>query len=48
MNAYKSFNTLDLTDKMPNFPFDFPVGMAMCIIPPLWKKIMNPFVDQVI
>lgn len=45
MNAYKVYPTLDLTDKMPQFPFDFVTGMILCLIPPLWWHIMNPLVD---
>jgi alkane 1-monooxygenase len=45
MNAYKYFTTLELTDKMPRFPFTFGEGFYLASISPLWYYIMNPFVD---
>jgi hypothetical protein len=46
MNAYKIFTSLELTEKMPKFPFGFGDGFNIALIPPLWYFIMNPFVDQ--
>jgi alkane 1-monooxygenase len=48
MNAYKIFTTLELTEKMPKFPFNFLEGAFIAIIPPLWYHIMNPYVDEVL
>ena len=48
MNAYKVFTTLELTEKMPKFPFDFPTGSLIGLIPPLWHFAMNPYVDEVL
>ena len=48
MNAYKIFTTLELSEKMPRFPFSFIEGVYLAIIPPLWYYIMNPFVDEVL
>lgn len=47
MNAYKIFTTLELTDKMPRFPFNFFEGGLISLFPPLWYYIMNPYVDEV-
>jgi hypothetical protein len=48
MNAYKIYTTLELTDKMPRFPFNFVEGAFIALIPPLWFYVMNPYVDEVI
>lgn len=48
MNAYKVFTTLELTDKMPRFPFPFMHGALLALFTHLWYYIMNPFVDEVI
>lgn len=48
MNAYKVYTTLDLSSKMPKFPFDFVEGAYIAMIPPLWKYVMNPYVDEII
>lgn len=48
MNAYKIFTTLELTDRMPRFPFPFMHGALIALFPPLWFYVMNPFVDEVI
>ena len=48
MNAYKVYTTLELTDKMPKFPFSFLDGSLYGLIPPLWYYIMNPYVDEVL
>lgn len=48
MNAYKIYPTLDLTPKMPLFPFNFVDGVLMATFPPLWYAVMNPLVDEVI
>lgn len=45
MNAYKIYSTLDLTDKMPQFPFDFVSALVMATVPALWFKLINPLVD---
>ena len=46
LNAYKVFTTLDLTKEMPVFPFGFYEGMYMCVLPPLWYYVMDPYVDE--
>lgn len=33
---------------MPKFPFDFASGIVMSIISPLWFKLVNPLVDEII
>lgn len=48
MNAYKIYPTLDLTEKMPQFPFDFVSAILMATVPPLWTWLVNPLVDEVI
>ena len=48
MNAYKIYTTLDLNEKMPQFPFDFMHGMIWCLHPKGWFSTMNPLVDKVI
>ena len=48
MNAYKLYSSLDLSPKMPQFPFDFPITLVICLIPPLWYFIANPLVDEII
>jgi len=46
MNAYKIYTSLELSDKMPKFPFGFVDGILLALFPPLWRFVMNPFVDQ--
>ena len=46
MNAYKIFTSLDLSEKMPLFPFSFMHGMMWCLLPQKWFKVMNPLVDK--
>ncbi len=48
MNAYKMYTTLDLTKKMPKFPFSFLDGAMLSLFPKIWYHIMNPLVDEVI
>lgn len=48
MNAYKLYNTLDLTDKMPQFPFDFLIGALVAWLPFAWMWAVNPLVDEVL
>lgn len=48
MNAYKIYSTLDLNDKMPQYPFTFVQAVAACWIPWLWYKIADPLVDKVL
>ena len=45
MNAYKMFPTMELTQKMLKFPFDFGNAMVIATIPQLWESIANPLVD---
>ena len=44
MNAYKIYSTVELTDKMPKIPFSVFEAFLIATIPPLWYKIMNPYV----
>lgn len=46
MNAYKFNSTLELTAKMPRFPFSFNEGAYIALTPPLWYFVMNPYVDE--
>ena len=48
MNAYKLYSTLDLTEKMPRMPTDFNTANLFAPIHPLWYKMMNPYVDNII
>lgn len=48
INAYKIYTTMELTDKMPKFPFNFFEGSFLALVPPLWYYVMNPYVDEVI
>ena len=48
MNAYKIYSTLDLTDKMPQLPICFVEAVFLCLVPPLWKSLFNPLVDEVL
>ena len=48
MNAYKIYPTLDLTNKMPQFPFDFVTGLVIATIPPLWIWLINPLADEIV
>lgn len=45
MNAYKLYPTLDINEKMPQFPFDFMSAILMCKIPSLWYLLVDPLVD---
>lgn len=46
MNAFKYYSTLSLTPSMPTFKFSFFEGMLLCLIPPFWFYIANPYVDE--
>lgn len=45
MNAYKTYSTLELTEVMPLFPFDFIQAVLFSLIPPLWWAVADPLVD---
>lgn len=48
MNAYKIYTSMELTDQMPRFPFNFIEGSFLALFPPLWFFMMNPYVDEVL
>ena len=33
-------------DQAPQLPFGYPLMIAICLIPVLWRKVMNPRVDK--
>jgi hypothetical protein len=47
MKPYKIYSTLDLTEKMPHYPFSFPEAALACWFPSLWFKAIDPLVDRV-
>ena len=33
-------------DEAPQLPYGYPLMIAMCLIPMLWRKVMNPRVEN--
>ena len=48
MNAYKIYSSLELNDKMPQYPFTFPQAVGASWFPFIWYKIADPLVDKVL
>jgi len=42
----KEFWKLESYQNAPELPFGYFTSLLICLIPPLWKKIMNPLLDQ--
>lgn len=46
MRPARHFPALELTDKMPTLPQSLPVMAVIALIPPLWRRIMDPRAAQ--
>ena len=44
-NAYKPYQILESHPESPMLPNSYIVCLALCFYPPLWNKVMNPYVD---
>ncbi|SPJ27490.1 alkane 1-monooxygenase [Falsiruegeria mediterranea] len=46
MHPGRIFATLELQEDMPTWPHAMPVMAVLALVPPLWRRIMDPRVDQ--
>jgi len=39
--SHKKYQLLSCHEKSPQMPYGYPTSMLICLIPPLWFKLMN-------
>jgi len=44
--SHKKYQLLDYHDNSPQMPYGYPTSMVLCLVPPLWFKIMNKEIPE--
>lgn len=46
MHPGRIFATLELQEDMPTWPYAMPVMAVLALVPPVWRRVMDPHVDR--